>query len=86
MDKTSNALKGEIPKGIANLVGLKKSVLSNNKFGQLTWPAIQGLKVLETLDLSHNNLSGTIPSTLSPSVNRFNVSFNNLNGVIPSGN
>ncbi|KAG0579867.1 hypothetical protein KC19_4G129800 [Ceratodon purpureus] len=85
MDLSSNALQGGIPQEIADLVGMKYLNLSNNNFDGEIWSGIQNLKALETLDLSRNNLSGRIPSTISSSVNRYNVSFNNLDGPIPSG-
>ncbi|KAG0619326.1 hypothetical protein M758_4G131600 [Ceratodon purpureus] len=85
MDLSSNALQGGLPQEIADLVGIKYLNLSNNNFDGEIWSDIQNLKALETLDLSRNNLSGRIPSTISSSVNQYNVSFNNLDGPIPSG-
>lgn len=47
-----------------------------------------GLKALESLVLSHNDLSGEIPSSISAltSLTSFNLSYNNLSGSIPTGN
>ena len=88
MDLSSNALEGEIPIGIANLIGMKYLIVSNNKLvGQIPL-AFQNLTELETLDLSQNNLTGPIPSTLPSTLitlGTFNVSFNNLSGAIPTG-
>ncbi|KAG0622289.1 hypothetical protein M758_3G087000 [Ceratodon purpureus] len=86
MDMSSNALEGEIPTGITDLVGLKYLILSNNKLEGGISLAFQFLDQLETLDLSQNNLSGMIPTSLPFALSTFNVSYNNLNGVIPTGN
>ena len=88
MDLSSNALEGEIPIGIANLIGMKYLILSNNKLEGQIPSAFQNLTQLETLDLSQNNLSGPIPLALPSTLitlGIFNVSFNNLSGAIPTG-
>ena len=43
---------------------------------------------MESLDLSHNELSGEIPTALSvlTSLSHLNLSYNSLRGKIPSGN
>ncbi|RCV12462.1 hypothetical protein SETIT_2G271400v2 [Setaria italica] len=43
---------------------------------------------LESLDLSHNELSGEIPSSMSSltSLSHMNLSYNNISGKIPTGN
>ncbi|KAG0588100.1 hypothetical protein KC19_2G215800 [Ceratodon purpureus] len=86
MDMSSNALEGEIPTGITDLVGMKYLILSNNKLEGGISPAFQYMEQLETLDLSQNNLNGAIPTSLPFALSTFNVSYNNLNGVIPTGN
>ncbi|KAG0561030.1 hypothetical protein KC19_9G032200 [Ceratodon purpureus] len=86
MDMSSNALEGEIPTGITDLVGMKYLLLSNNKLEGGISPAFQYMEQLETLDLSQNNLSGVIPTSLPFALSTFNVSYNNLNGAIPIGN
>ncbi|KAG0605661.1 hypothetical protein M758_9G078000 [Ceratodon purpureus] len=86
MDMSSNALEGEIPIGITDLVGMKYLLLSNNKLEGGISPAFQYLDQLETLDLSQNSLSGVIPTSLPFALSTFNVSYNNLNGMIPTGN
>jgi hypothetical protein len=49
---------------------------------------IGGVKALESLDLSHNELQGEIPSSISAltSLSSLNLSYNNLSGRIPTGN
>ena len=87
MDLSSNALEGEIPIGIANLIGMKYLIVSNNKLEGQIPPAFQNLIELETLDLSQNNFIGSIPLALSSTLmtlSTFNVSFNNLSGAIPT--
>ncbi|KAG0561305.1 hypothetical protein KC19_9G053600 [Ceratodon purpureus] len=86
MDMSLNALEGEIPTGITDLIGMKYLILSNNNLEGEISPAFQYLEQLETLDLSQNNLSGVIPTSLPFALSTFNVSYNNLNGVIPTGN
>ena len=87
MDLSSNELEGEIPIGIANLIGMKYLILSNNKLEGQIPQAFQNLRQLETLDLSQNNLTGPIPLALPSTLitlSTFNVSFNNLSGAIPT--
>ncbi len=50
-------------------------------------PDLGNLKVLTTLDLSNNNLSGTVPESLInlPSIAMLNMSFNHLTGTLPVG-
>jgi len=85
MDMSSNALQGEIPQGIVDLVGLKYLNLSKNRLEGNIWTAVENLKALESLDLSQNSLSGPLPSALPSSVGTFKVSLNNLSGAIPRG-
>ncbi|KAG0575907.1 hypothetical protein KC19_5G039000 [Ceratodon purpureus] len=86
MDLSSNALDGELPLELTELVTLKYLNLSNNNLHGRLWPTIQNLNALEFLDISKNNLSGPLPSTLPAALSRFNISLNNLSGTIPSGN
>ncbi|KAG0560913.1 hypothetical protein KC19_9G024100 [Ceratodon purpureus] len=86
MDMSSNALGGEIPTGITDLVGMKYLILSDNKLEGGISPAFQYLEQLETFDLSQNNLIGAIPTSLPFALSTFNVSYNNLNSVIPTRN
>ncbi|XP_045794827.1 protein STRUBBELIG-RECEPTOR FAMILY 7-like isoform X2 [Trifolium pratense] len=44
---------------------------------------LQGLTSLTTLDMSNNNLVGTIPYQLPPNVQRLNFAYNNLTGTVP---
>nr|XP_048333675.1 receptor-like protein EIX2 [Ziziphus jujuba var. spinosa] len=87
IDLSCNALVGEIPGGLKNLVALVQLNLSSNslngtipkKIGQLHW--------LESLDLSHNQLSEEIPSSLTniSSLAYLDLSHNQLSGRIPTG-
>ncbi|KAG8367261.1 hypothetical protein BUALT_Bualt16G0054100 [Buddleja alternifolia] len=73
LNLSSNFLIGSLPPDAGNL---KVATLSIGK-----------LVNLETLDLSHNNLSGNIPKSLEGLryLTYFDVSFNYLSGQIPSG-
>ncbi|WJX80481.1 Protein STRUBBELIG-REPTOR FAMILY 7 [Trifolium repens] len=44
---------------------------------------LQNLTSLTTLDMSNNNLVGTIPYQLPPNVQRLNFAHNNLTGTVP---
>ncbi|GAU46979.1 hypothetical protein TSUD_190160 [Trifolium subterraneum] len=44
---------------------------------------LQDLTSLTTLDMSNNNLVGTIPYQLPPNVQRLNFAYNNLTGTVP---
>jgi hypothetical protein len=54
-------------------------------FFEGTIPDLSGLKGIQYLDLSHNNLTGTIPSYMVSfsSLQNLNLSFNNLEGEVP---
>ncbi|KAJ0798983.1 putative non-specific serine/threonine protein kinase [Helianthus annuus] len=45
------------------------------------------MRNIETLDLSYNNLTGTIPPSLVKLsfLSKFSVAFNNLSGIVPFG-
>lgn len=85
-----NALTGNIPQEIAQLVALLNLDLSSNTIeGGIPYALGLNLTVLETLRLSQNNLANRdpIPSSLASisTLSFFNVSFNNLQGQIPVG-
>ena len=55
------------------------------KFFEGTIPDLRKLKGIQYLDLSHNILSGQIPSYMVnfPMLQNLNLSFNNLEGKVP---
>ncbi|KAL3731006.1 hypothetical protein ACJRO7_027952 [Eucalyptus globulus] len=88
IDLSSNALDGQIPKGLTRLARLQNLNLSQNKLIGEIPSDIGNLRDLESLDLSKNKLSGEIPPSISSldSLSHLNLSFNNLFGPIPSSN
>ncbi|KAF8020709.1 hypothetical protein BT93_G1212 [Corymbia citriodora subsp. variegata] len=88
IDLSSNALDGQIPKGLTRLARLQNLNLSQNKLIGEIPSDIGNLRDLESLDLSNNKLSGEIPPSISnlDSLSCLDLSFNNLFGPIPLGN
>ncbi|XP_021838190.2 probable LRR receptor-like serine/threonine-protein kinase IRK [Spinacia oleracea] len=90
IDFRQNLLTGDLPKWIFK-VALQEILLSENKIGgslgdSLTSAEKVSHQSLEVLDLSHNVLTGAIPSSLSnfSSLELLNLSKNTLTGSIPS--
>ncbi|XP_048333056.2 receptor-like protein EIX2 [Ziziphus jujuba] len=87
IDLSCNALVGEIPRGLTNLVALVQLNLSRNSLNGTIPKKIGQLHRLESLDLSHNQLSEEIPSSLTniSSLSVMDLSYNQLSGRIPTG-
>ncbi|KAF8028267.1 hypothetical protein BT93_E1006 [Corymbia citriodora subsp. variegata] len=86
IDLSNNKFEGFIPKLIGDLKSLRMLNLSNNcLFGSPS--SLASLTVLESLDLSWNNLVGEIPQQLAhlTFLSNFDVSHNRLLGPIPRG-
>ena len=93
LDLSDNVLQALIPRWIAQLTRLEVIYLSSNDFkgsmdldmfSNLTTPRY--LDLSEVLDLSNNNLDGTIPSCLgnfSSSLSVLNLGGNGLKGAMP---
>ncbi|XP_062182691.1 receptor kinase-like protein Xa21 [Phragmites australis] len=83
LNLSNNTLQGRIP-SLENCSKLKELRLRNN---QLVGPIPAYLpRRLQTLALSFNNLSGTIPTSLAniTTLNMFSCASNNIEGHIPS--
>uniref|UniRef100_A0A6N2K3T8 non-specific serine/threonine protein kinase n=1 Tax=Salix viminalis TaxID=40686 RepID=A0A6N2K3T8_SALVM len=83
---SGNKLSGEIPPFIANFTNLTYLVLRNCSLtGGIPDYIGNNWKALNYLDLSFNNLNGSIPQSLknAPFLNRLLLTNNELNGSIP---
>ncbi|KAJ9175500.1 hypothetical protein P3X46_014050 [Hevea brasiliensis] len=66
-DLSNNRMTGRIPNWIGGLPALKFLLLKNNNFdGEIPLQMCHQFYRLSLIDLSHNNLSGPIPSCLTP--------------------
>ncbi|PPD69158.1 hypothetical protein GOBAR_DD33961 [Gossypium barbadense] len=92
LDLSENQLTGEIPYWIGNLSTLSVLLLKANYFiGEIPIKIceipreIGNLSEIRSLNLSHNNLTGYIPSTFSKlkQIESLDLSHNNLIGRIP---
>ncbi|XVF77239.1 hypothetical protein PTKIN_Ptkin14bG0026900 [Pterospermum kingtungense] len=83
LDQSSNLIHGDLP--IPPWTTYVFFLSNNNLSGEIT-SLICNANSLGFLDLSHNNLSGTIPQcfgNLSRSVSMLNLQMNKLHGIIP---
>ncbi|KAK9286257.1 hypothetical protein L1049_014644 [Liquidambar formosana] len=92
LDLAHNNLSGSIPLCMGNLSGMA-SDLSNERYEGQLWVVVKGrqwlyeniLYLLNSIDLSSNNLSGELPEGLSnlSRLGTLNFSMNHLTGEIP---
>ncbi|KAJ6749444.1 hypothetical protein OIU85_000119 [Salix viminalis] len=80
-----NDFEGELPPRIFNLSGLDELTVSDLKNTSFRFPEIGNLTSINYLDLSFNDLSGSIPQSLknAPSLDTLSLTNNKLNGSIP---
>lgn len=83
---TNNAVSGNIPEGIGNLIGLVTLHLGENLLNGTIPDSLGNLQNLVELDMTLNKLSGLIPTTLGnlTMLNRIILDENMLNGPVPS--
>eukprot|EP00261_Vitis_vinifera_P035165 XP_019076408.1 PREDICTED: probable leucine-rich repeat receptor-like protein kinase At1g35710 isoform X2 [Vitis vinifera] len=84
----NNNLSGEIPSELGNLLALQYLLdLSSNSLSGTIPSDLGKLASLENLNVSHNHLTGRIPSLSGMiSLNSSDFSYNELTGPIPTGN
>ncbi|KAK2981863.1 hypothetical protein RJ640_010380, partial [Escallonia rubra] len=82
----NNMLSGYLPPELSKMPSLKILQLDNNDFNGSTIPGTySNMSKLLKLDLSNNNLTGSIPSNrLSDNITTIDLASNMLNGSIPS--
>ena len=85
----SNSIEGGVPKSIGSVCTLKSLDMSDNKLSEDLRVIFNHLSIcsrysLQHLDLSINQISGTLPNTLSmfPSLKGLYLYGNKLNGTI----
>ncbi|KAK2432765.1 receptor protein [Trifolium repens] len=86
LDLSDNQFQGKIPKWIWELRYLKIFNISHNFLSDLEGPLQNLTSNLKVLDISFNNIYGTIPPsliTMTSTLMAINLMNNNLNGVIP---
>ncbi|XP_071698898.1 uncharacterized protein [Rutidosis leptorrhynchoides] len=84
----SNMLEGDIPSSLGNCHSLLELRLFNNKLsGKIPTELLQLPSLSITLDLSHNQLFGSILIEVGDlkMLDNMDLSFNNLSGSIPNG-
>ena len=83
LDLSSNLFTGSLPLTLPATIRVLK--LSDNAFGGTSWfQNVQSVSLLEELDLSRNDLSGTIQSLAFAALDTFIADDNRLNGVLPA--
>jgi hypothetical protein len=86
LDLSANALEGSIPSTFTALVGLQYASLVDNRLsGELPQVGMGSLRRCQSLLLSRNHLSGTLPQDLGAMValRTLDVSRNLLSGTLP---
>lgn len=82
---SSNALGGPIPNIFTNMTQLDSLDFSNNNLvGDLTLSSLLSIPSLQRLDLSGNQLSGTIAEFTAAKLVKINLSGNKFQGQIPA--
>ena len=77
----SNHLSGKVPASLRKLKSLVELDLSENQLSS-TFPNLLEADTLQTIQISHNLFSGSLPFVGRDVVN-FNVSNNNFEGLVP---
>lgn len=83
---SSNKLNGEIPATLGSCQDLQIIAMDNNFLtGNILATAFRDLSSLSLLNLSHNNLSGFIPTELGDlkHLTQLDLSYNDLQGKVP---
>uniref|UniRef100_A0A0E0FUZ6 non-specific serine/threonine protein kinase n=1 Tax=Oryza nivara TaxID=4536 RepID=A0A0E0FUZ6_ORYNI len=81
-----NEISGPIPKSFANLTSMRHLQADNNNFSGSSIPAAyENIPTLLKLDLSWNQLTGSIPANkLASNVTTISIEGNHIDGAVPS--
>nr|GLL21495.1 LRR receptor-like serine/threonine-protein kinase FLS2 [Ipomoea trifida] len=83
LDISDNKFAGNIPRWMGHMIDLKQLSMSKNHLESPIPIELCSLEFLSILDLSENNLSGSIPSCLNPSsIKHVHLSKNHLGGQL----
>ena len=85
-DVGANAMSGTVPSWLGSVCFVNLS--SNNFYGTIppAWPCqVVDFQVPSSFDVSHNQLTGTLPDLANTGLLAFNASNNRLNGTIQVG-
>ncbi|KAF7847040.1 hypothetical protein BT93_L3418 [Corymbia citriodora subsp. variegata] len=76
------SMEGHIPSSISLLTNLME-LISDLKGPSSNFPDLRGMKMMKTLDLSANRLTGQVPGTMGAALHYIDLSYNNFDSSSP---